>query len=417
MHVLVLLDPDHERSGARSHRMVFAQDGPIRVGSGGQLVQGNAGVGGGDGALVGFAGAFHDERVDVHMADVPVHRYAGGYPFARDDQRHLGRFLVHRRLAPQAPGAEIVAVIAGVQHSGRIVEAHGFKRRQDLANLLVQERAQSPVARQGPAHPVFAVEVGVVVVGAGVVEEERVVRPLLPRILFRPRQIVAVVVPIEVLGRRGQWKVRGHERHEEHPGLVAMLRRFLVQPDLRFGRDVPVVARVDGLAGSGHAGHLPGALAHRKVVADQAHEVALALDDVHGDPLHVEAVVVAGGAEMELADGLHSMAALPEMVVPGWCRALVGIGVVPVADLVGVLAGREGGAGRYADRVAAVRAREARTACGEPVEVGRVRQRTAVAAEHLGAVLVGHDHDQIPGFHVLRSRLLTPARRREPPAL
>ena len=225
-------------------------------------------------------------------------------------------------------------------------------------------------------------------------------RSFVLRILLRPGQIVAVVVPVEVLGRGGQRKVRRHERHEQHPGLVCVLRRLLVQPDLGLGRDVAVVARVDGLTGPRHAGHLPGTLAHREIVANEAHQVALGLDDVHRDALHVEAVVVVGGAEVQLADGLHAMAALPEMVVPRRRGALIGVGVVPVADLVGVLAGREGGAGRDADRVAAVRVREPHATRGQRVDVGRVRERAAVAAEHLGAVLVGHDHEKIPGLHV-----------------
>ena len=308
-------------------------------------------------------------------------------------------------------------MIAGVEHPGTLGQPRGFEGRQHLADLLVQERGKPPVARQAPAHLVFAVEVIVVVVGAGVIEEERVTGSFVLRILLRPGQVVALVVPIEVLGRRGQRKVRGHERHEEHPGPLAMFRRLLVQPDLGFGRDVPIVARVDGLARPGHTRHLPGSLANGKVVADQTHEVALALDDVHRDPLHVEAVVVSGGTEVKLADGFHPMSALAEVVVPGGRRALVGIGVVPVTDLVRVLAGCEGGAGRYADRVAAVRAGEPHPARGEPVDVGSVRQCAAMAAERLGAVLVGHDHEQVSGFHALRSRLREPASRRKPRAL
>ena len=219
VHVLVLLEPDHERTGARTHRVVFAQDGPIRVRSGGQRVQGNTRVGWGDGALVGLSRAFHDERVDVHVADVPVHRQAGGYPLARDDQRHPGRFLVHRRLAPQATRSEIVAVIAGVEHPGTLGQPRGFEGRQHLADLLVQERAKPPVARQAPAHLVFAVEVIVVVVGAGVIEEERVTGSFVLRILLRPGQVVALVVPIEVLGRHGQRKVRATNDTKSTQGL------------------------------------------------------------------------------------------------------------------------------------------------------------------------------------------------------
>ena len=250
-------------------------------------------------------------------------------------------------------------MIAGVEHARALGETRGVEGGQDLADLLVQEGTESPVARDPPANVIVAVEVIVVVVGARVVEEKRVRRPLLLLVLLRPGQIVACVVPIEVLGRRGQRKVRGHERHEEHPGLVAVLRRLLVKPNLSLGRDVAVVAGVDGLAGSGHARHLPGALAYGEGIAHQAHEVALAVDDVHGDALDVETVVVRGGAEVELADGLHPVPAFAEVVVPRRRGALVGVGVVPVADLVGVLAGREGGAGRDADRVAAVRVREA----------------------------------------------------------
>ena len=176
--------------------------------------------------------------------------------------------------------------------------------------------------------------------------------------------------------------MRTHERHEQHPRSVAPLRRLLVQPYLRARRDVAVVDGVGRLAGAGALGHLVAALALRDVLADQALHVADAVDDVHRHDLFGEAVVVAGpAAEMQLADRDDAMPGVAQRVVPARDRAVVAVGVVPVADLVHVAADRECRARRHADRAGRVRRREARAARGKRIEVGRGDERMAGGAQ------------------------------------
>ena len=96
-------------------------------------------------------------------------------------------------------------------------------------------------------------------------------------------------------------------------------------------------------------------LPHGKVAAHQPHEVALALDDVHRDDLFGEAMVLAlsgGNAACRSRPTLCPRAR--QQVVPARDRAVVGIGVVPVADLVDVPADSERRPRRNADRACAI---------------------------------------------------------------
>jgi hypothetical protein len=102
---------------------------------------------------------------------------------------------------------------------------------------------------------------------------------------------------------------------------------------------------------------------------------------------------------MQLADRHHAVASVPQAVVPARNLAVVRIGVVPVADLVDVLAGGEGGARRHADRAGGVRVGEAQAARRQAVEVRRVHHPVSRAAHPARVVLVGHDDEQVCGFH------------------
>jgi hypothetical protein len=185
-----------------------------------------------------------------------------------------------------------------------------------------------------------------------------------------------------------------------------------MKPDLRARADVLVVDGVGGLARARHGDHLPGVAPLRHVVADQAEQVALAFVDVHRNDFFREAVVLAGLAEVQLADRGDAVAGLPEQVVPGRRLAVVGVGVVPVADLVDVLAAGEARARRDADRAGGVGRAEARAARGERVQVRRVDHRMARATQHLRVVLVRHDHQQIARLHRL---ILSPGPMKNPP--
>jgi hypothetical protein len=117
---------------------------------------------------------------------------------------------------------------------------------------------------------------------------------------------------------------------------------------------------------------------------------------VHRHDLLREAVVVAGlAAEVQLADRDDAMPRVAQPVMPARDRAVVAVGVVPVADLVVVAADRERGARRHADRAGRVRRGEARAARGERVEVRRGDERMARGAEELRVVLVGHQDEQV----------------------
>ena len=224
------------------------------------------------------------------------------------------------------------------------------------------------------------------------------------RVLLGHRQVL-LPIAVEPLRRRGERKMRAHERHEQHPRAVTPLRRLLVQPDLRARRDVAVVHGVGRLAGAGAPGHLVAALALRDVLADQALDVADAVDDVHRHDLFGEAVVVARtAAEMQLADRDDAMPGVAQRVVPARDRAFVAVGVVPVADVVHVAADGERRPRRHADRARRVRRREARAARGKRVEVGRGDERMAGGPEKFRIVLVGHEHEQVGGAHAGKYR-------------
>ena len=95
---------------------------------------------------------------------------------------------------------------------------------------------------------------------------------------------------------------------------------------------------------------------------------------------------------MEFADGGETVAGVGEAMAESFgFVAGVGMGVVPVAGLVGVAAGDEVGPRGHADGVVDVGIVEADSALGEAVEVGGLDQGMAVAAGHAAGVLVGHE--------------------------
>jgi len=194
--------------------------------------------------------------------------------------------------------------------------------------------------------------------------------------------------------------MRAHERDEQHPRAIAVLRRLFAQPDLRPGADVTVVGGVRGFAWAGKLRDFPRQAALRQIVADQSHEIALALDDLHGNLHFAEAVVVAVlPAEVELADRGHVMPVVPQPMVPARDGAFIRVGIVPVADLVHILADCEGGARRHAYRRGGVGAGEHRAGCSQRVHVRRFHDRVAGASHDLRVVLVGHDDQQIGRLH------------------
>ena len=69
--------------------------------------------------------------------------------------------------------------------------------------------------------------------------------------------------------------------------------------------------------------------------------------------------------------------------------------IIPRADSADVLAGREGQAGRNAQRRVRVRAIEDHAAFSQPIEVWRVDDLVSRTPHDLGSVLVGHDAENV----------------------
>ncbi len=82
------------------------------------------------------------------------------------------------------------------------------------------------------------------------------------------------------------------------------------------------------------------------------------------------------------------------------------VGIGPNAVGMGECAGEERRACRAADGLARVGAVEAHPLAGEPVEVGRVHVGIAVAPDHVLALGVGHDEDDLTWWHTQFSDVL-----------
>ena len=162
-------------------------------------------------------------------------------------------------------------------------------------------------------------------------------RALVLRVQLGHRQVL-LPVAVEPLRRRGERKVRAHERHEQHPRAVAPLRRLLVQPDLRARRDVAVV---DACTAT-RRGRRAWPSCRRPCACGMSSRTSPLTSPMPstmciGTISSREAVVVARpAAEVQLADRDDAMPGVAQRVVPARDRAVVGVGVVPVADVVHV---------------------------------------------------------------------------------
>ena len=77
--------------------------------------------------------------------------------------------------------------------------------------------------------------------------------------------------------------------------------------------------------------------------------IALAIDDVQRHDLLIEAVGVLGRAEVQLADRDRAVPGLRQPVPPAPDAAVIGMRVVPEADVADIAAGLQAGARRHAD--------------------------------------------------------------------
>lgn len=113
-----------------------------------------------------------------------------------------------------------------------------------------------------------------------VVAQVGVLRALCRQVLLGQGDALRGIEAVE-LGRCDEREVRANERDEQRPGLLAPARRLLAQPGSGACRDIAVVARIGRFARAGELGELAVAVAARDVLADEALEVADAVDDVH----------------------------------------------------------------------------------------------------------------------------------------
>ncbi len=204
-----------------------------------------------------------------------------------------------------------------------------------------------------------------------------------------------------MLRRRRQRVVRRHERDKQYPRLGPIFWRLLMQPDLRARRDLAVILGVGRFAGPGHARHLVGRAAHRQVVADKAHQIALAADDLHRNDRFRKSAVILIRAKVKLADRHDLVARIAQAVMPARYRAVIRIGVVPISDLMNVLAGGKGSPRGDADRRRRPAIGKAGSARRQRVEVGRAHQSVPVTTHQGAAVLVRHQDQQVFWLHCI----------------
>ncbi len=140
-------------------------------------------------------------------------------------------------------------------------------------------------------------------------------------------------------------------------------------------------------------------VAERWIVSDGAEGVAYAFYHVEGIYFSGESIVVFGAAEVEFSNGVYVVALFPEAVVPAWDASVVGEGVVPVANLVDVAPGGQGGASGYADGAVCVGMCKTCTPISQPVYTGSLHHGVAVTAGCVPVVLVREDEEHVGGFH------------------
>src|SRR5262249_37590816 len=125
------------------------------------------------------------------------------------------------------------------------------------------------------------------------------------------------------------------------------------------------------------------------------------VQEMHGVDFFVEPVRVLAAAVMQLADGRDPVAGIHEVMPPGAELAAVGMRLIPASDLGYVSTGGEAGSRRSADRAVGVGVGEPHPALGERIEVRRLHEGMAVAAERAARMLVGEEQQDVLGWHEL----------------
>jgi hypothetical protein len=255
---------------------------------------------------------------------------------------------------------------------------------------VIDEADEPKIGGDGLAHLAVVVEALIVDLAGAHCLEVGMMRALLGRVERGPRHLV---FGIEVIPARAcdQREMRAHKRDEEHPWLSVLALGAFAEPRLRGPSDPIIVVLVAGLPATGVGGEAQGSLAPWWRIAQHADGITDPIHDVQRHVLFAEAVVVLGAAEVQLADRIDAMTRRSQPVCPGGDAAVIGVGIIPKANVVHVAPGMETGARGYADRRIAVGIGKAQAAACQLIEIGRLDHGMAMAAEHAPAVFVRHD--------------------------
>ena len=327
----------------------------------------------------------------------------GDHHVARDlraghQQRHADGGLVERVFAEQAMRAERLAVVAGVDDARGVEQAQALGRRHHAADLFVEMRGQRAIGARdaaqsrGIGHRLEAHRLAQMLVGGML---GSFVRAESHGQLHR-----GLVVHVPQALRHREGRMRTDIGHEQRPGLAAA-RRALLEPGDRAVGDLDVVFLVVRRADLRLLQiEFPLALVDRLLVrpAQQHRHAAFAVEDVHRHDLLVEAVVVLGGAKMQLADRGGLVAGIAHAVHPAGDPAVIDDRVVPIAGLMRIAPGRDRGARGTADRRRGIGIGEARAGQGKAIERRRLHLRMVIAAEHAAGMIVGQEEQQIGWF-------------------
>ena len=105
-----------------------------------------------------------------------------------------------------------------------------------------------------------------------------------------------------MLWRRSEREMRSYKRDEQNPWFVLVLLCFLAQPDLCLCRNCTVIGGVGGLSRSCRSRQLFGMAPGCNGIAQQADQVTLLVDHVHGKYFFAEPVVFVGAAKVKFPD-------------------------------------------------------------------------------------------------------------------
>ena len=148
------------------------------------------------------AARLQDCRVGVDMSDRDVTRRSFRDVLPRHDPRHACGFLVHRRLAPEPAGPNVVAVIAGVHDARRVHQLAFAQARDNLSDVVVEKADEPVIGGDGDTH-LFLVEEFVVGETTRVVLQVRMIGAFAFIVLFRPGHLIERI-EVKELRRRHQ---------------------------------------------------------------------------------------------------------------------------------------------------------------------------------------------------------------------